>query len=77
VKAKKSDEGKYRCSATNQFNKKSTRSSLAWLNVQSRSNNDDNQNGNSLLSELQSSKLKIKSGGNLILHCASHVNKVS
>jgi hypothetical protein len=46
------------------------------LNVVSRSDNNDNH-GSSLLPMLQSSTQKIKSGQNLILHCASHTNKVS
>lgn len=71
-----SDSGKYRCNATNQFAKKLYRNSFSVLNVVSRSGNNDNH-GSSLLPALQSSTQKIKSGQNLILHCASHTNKVS
>jgi hypothetical protein len=78
VRAYESDSGKYRCQATNQFIPKGKENSYiahSVLSVSSRLDNDDNQSGNSLLSNLQSSNQKIKMRGNLILHCASLVNK--
>lgn len=76
VNSRPSESGKYRCNATNQFAKKLYRNSFSVLNVVSRSDNNDNH-GSRLLPALQSSIQKIKSGQNLILHCASHTNKVS
>jgi hypothetical protein len=73
---KSSDMGKYRCNATNQFARKTSRNAFSMLTVISRTDNNDNH-GSSLLPPLQSLNQKIKSGQNLILHCASHTNKVS
>lgn len=70
-----SDSGKYRCNATNQFTKKLYRPFLSMLSVVSRPGNNHNR-GSDLLPQLQRTEQKIKSGQNLILHCASHTNKV-
>jgi hypothetical protein len=78
VKVYESDSGKYRCKATNQFipkGKENSYTTHSVLTVSSHLDNDDNQSGNSLLSNLQSSNQKIKIGGNLILHCATRVHK--
>lgn len=75
VNSRLADSGKYRCNATNQFAKKLFRNSFSTLSVMPRTNNVDNH-GSSLLSTLQSSVQKIRSGRNLILHCASYTNKV-
>lgn len=75
VNSRISDSGKYRCNATNHFAKKLFRISISMLNVMSRSDDNDNH-GSRLLPQLQSSIQKIKSGQNLILHCASQTNKV-
>lgn len=70
------DTGTYRCNATNQFTKKIFRTFQTEVAVQSRPDNHHNDGGG-LLPTLQSSEQKIKSGQNLVLHCASHLNKVS
>lgn len=75
VNSRMSDSGKYRCNATNLFTKKVFRNFFSMLNVVSRSDNNDNHGGG-LLPKLQSSIQKIKSGRSLILHCASHTNRV-
>lgn len=78
VNTRRSDSGKYRCNATNQFMKKPQRSSFSKLTVVSRSNNDDNNDHEKsvLYPKLQNSIQKIKSGQNLILHCAGNAKKV-
>lgn len=76
VNSQTTDSGKYRCNATNQFAKKLSRSSFSILTVAARSAKDDNHESR-LLPQLQNSTQKIKSGQNLVLHCASSgVNKV-
>lgn len=68
------DGGKYICDAFNNFLKKPKRTSSISFSVVSRSDNDDNDQRtvkDVLLPKLQNSILKIKSGENLVLHCAS------
>lgn len=73
VNSQRADSGKYRCNATNQFVKKLSRSSFSILIVMSRSNDNYNRG---LLPKLQSSTRKIRAGQKLVLHCASHMDKV-
>lgn len=70
VNSQLSDSGKFRCNVTNQFTKKLFRNWFSMLSVVSRPENADNH-GSRLLPKLQSSDQKIKSGQNLVLHCAS------
>lgn len=55
--------------------KKFLRSSVSMLNVLSRSDTNYNRQSG-LLPKLQSSSRKIRSGQSLVLHCASHADKV-
>lgn len=67
------DAGKYRCDALNYFIKKPLRTAFINFSVVARSDNDDNDQRmvkDVLLPQLQNSLLKIKSGENLVLHCA-------
>ncbi|KAL7017913.1 hypothetical protein ACKWTF_010565 [Chironomus riparius] len=67
------DAGKYRCDALNHFLKKPLRAAFINFSVVARSDNDDNDQRMAkdvLLSQLQNSLLNIKSGENLVLHCA-------
>lgn len=74
VNSQTTDSGKYRCNATNQFAKKLFRSSFSVLTVAARSAKDDNHESR-LLPQLQNATQKIRSGRNLVLHCASGGSK--
>jgi hypothetical protein len=79
VESQTDDSVIYRCNATNQFTKKIFRTLSAEVTIQSRPDNhrNDASSFSGLLPSLQSSTQKIKSGQILVLHCASHANKVS
>lgn len=79
VKTKPSDAGDYHCTASNQFVEKPAKSiPAAKVTIMTRSSNDAIQpDPNKLLPSLQNSELQILSGKTLLLHCASHANKVS
>ncbi|KAG5672256.1 hypothetical protein PVAND_002397 [Polypedilum vanderplanki] len=78
VNTRQSDSGKYLCNAANQFTRKLSQNSTI-LTVMSRTDNDedDGERKNVLLPQLQSSIQKIKSGQNLVLHCAGNAKKIS
>jgi Immunoglobulin domain len=76
VESQTDDSVIYRCNASNQFTKKIFRTLSTEVTVQARPDNHRNDAGG-LLPSLQSSTQKIKSGLSLVLHCASHANKVS
>lgn len=78
TKARTADSGKYKCNVTNQFSSnKQLQNSLTTLIVMSRNGKDDDSYDDDneealLLSKLQHSTYKIKSGGMLELFCVSN-----
>lgn len=76
VSLRVTDSGEYRCDANNQFLIKSKRTSFISFTVESRTKSDDKDfETDELLPDLQHSVVKIKSGENLILHCAARKNR--